>query len=596
MNKKLSSSIFCIILSISIIFISITAYATEENISVLRNETDTNDTITETLKQIMQKSSSNEVIPVTVELKDTIELEQIESLAMINANVTLEQISTMEETSMELDEFENEYFQKEIKKLYDKISFERNILLEDHYSNLNNHFLNDANLDKYKCDSVGIYTPFIRKIELSKDLITLISKRNDIYSIDYAGDDEGYDFASINDTYAIIRGNVCIDNGYTGSGIRVGLVESGHPIFSVMGSDSANITKTNSGTDKEHATKTSGIIKKMAPSCSIYTRASTGLNNAISNCEWLIKNKNVNVINISYGQASGGNYNSYSRDMDQLVKNTRVTIVAASGNGTSSTQYINSLGLAANVITVGAVKSSGTNQAASGAYTFENYSLYKENNPVINKPDICAPGCVKIYSYGESMGTSFSAPHITGTVVQMMSRNSGLTDKPQTLKAAIMASASYNAGTSMSYVNNTKASDKEGAGVVDAGYCYKVARNGRRTHFDASSSSTTFSHNVYCDYINKPFRVACAWEAISNSSNTNITDYDMSIYKDGTLLKTSNAYAHSSSFPNSNYEIIELSPSIISEYGAGYYQVKITRYGNFNGSGQVRIGLAWEQR
>ena len=82
----------------------------------------------------------------------------------------------------------------------------------------------------------------------------------------------------------------------------------------------------------------------------------------------MINTYNVHVINISYGAASSGVYNSYSREMDILIKNTGVPIVVASGNGTSSSQYINYLGLGANVITVGAVTSSGTNQAASNAY------------------------------------------------------------------------------------------------------------------------------------------------------------------------------------------------------------------------------------
>lgn len=46
----------------------------------------------------------------------------------------------------------------------------------------------------------------------------------------------------------------------------------------------------------------------------------------------------------------------------------------------------------------------------------------------------------------------------------MIDRNSGMSDKPQILKAAVMASCYFNARTG--FTNNI--SNKEGAGVVDA--------------------------------------------------------------------------------------------------------------------------------
>ena len=70
----------------------------------------------------------------------------------------------------------------------------------------------------------------------------------------------------------------------------------------------------------------------------------------------------------------------------------------------------------------------------------------------------------------------------------------------------------------------------------------------------------------------------------------------MRVYKDGALVASSVAFANSYTSGRSNYEIIELSTSILSTYGAGYYKVEITKCGPFYGSGSVRIGLAWEQR
>lgn len=313
----------------------------------------------------------------------------------------------------------------------------------------------------------------------------------------------------------------------------------------------------------------------------------------------MISSHNVHVINLSCGKGNVNVYDRYSREINTLVRNNKVTIVVAAGN---NGQTLNPLALAPNAIAVGAVISSGTNQAADGAYTLWDSSSYRESKSIVNKPDVCAPGYLEIFGY-EDIGTSFAAPHVTGTVVQMMSRNVGLTNKPETLKAILMASASFNAGTSMSYVTGTRASNKEGAGVIDAGFCYQVASNGRRTHFDATSSPATFSHDIYCDTTTVPFRVACTWEVIMTDGEASyadevevfIPDFDMYIYKNGTFVTSSTADTYSTTNPTSNYEIIELSTSKLAELGAGYYQVQIVRNDNNNG-GSFRVGLAWEQR
>lgn len=163
--------------------------------------------------------------------------------------------------------------------------------------------------------------------------------------------------------------------------------------------------------------------------------------------------------------------------------------------------------------------------------------------------------------------------------------------------AALMASATFNGGTDMTYVPRTIGSDREGAGVVDSKFCYYVARNGRRTHFDATSSSTTFTANVYCDYKDRPFRIAITWYVNSNTETqtTLKTDYELSIYKKGVYVRSSTAFANSFSVPNTNYELISIPESVLQLYGAGYYEVRVYRFGDFNGPTPNRIGVAWEQ-
>lgn len=554
-------------------------------------------TMTDLLRDYLSTAKEDERIPVTIELVDDIDMEKVEQRAYVRAQLSSTELAIMNADTSSLSEAMNEAHQKIVMELQDRIAIEKHAILSEHYGNKNAAFISSAGLSKEEYGSVGILTSFIREVWLTPAQIRKLAANPEVVCIDYVGGGEWMDFASIDDTYHIVNGNVCVEKGYVSSGVRVGLIESGHPKLGAMGSDSGHIIKTNSGDDTDHATATSGIIRKFAPLCTIYSRTASSGSEVLDACTKLINSYNVKVINISYGYLkSSGTYNIYSREMDQLVKGNGVSIVVASGNGSPSNDYINALGLSPNVITVGSVHSTGRNPGAAGAFTQTDYSLYREDLGTINKPDVCAPGNVSIYSYSDCQDTSFAAAHVTGTVVQMIYRNGSMTNQPQTLKAALMASASYNAGSSMSYVTGTSASNQEGAGVIDAGFCHQVARNGSWAHADLSSASTSFTYDVYCEKTTVPFRIACAWEALSANGATNITDYDMRIYKDGTLVTSSVSYASSSGNPKANYEIIELGMTTLAKYGAGYYQVQIKQAGDFYGTGTVRIGLAWEQR
>lgn len=59
--------------------------------------------------------------------------------------------------------------------------------------------------------------------------------------LDYFENETATNCAAVSDTMAIIGGNVAVNNGYRGSGIKVGIVENGNPNTSIMGTDAANI-------------------------------------------------------------------------------------------------------------------------------------------------------------------------------------------------------------------------------------------------------------------------------------------------------------------------------------------------------------------
>lgn len=571
----------------------------------------------EALCERLTQAADEDIMQVTIELKDNINLNDVELKAVSRAKISSTEMAVLSTDTLSLTDMENESVQLAALKVYDRISQERNSILKEYYKVKNEDFISSTCIKDAEIGSVGLFIPFIRDVSLTKAEILEIAARPEVCRIDIAEElnpcsfdedeylDSTLDCQDVNDTYKIVGGDAFINAGYTGSGIRVGQIEWYHPDKSKMGSDGNNIKLINDEISVGyHPTMVSGIIKKFAPSCSIYSYALDAdptEGDVISACEKVINDYNVHVINLSIGNCSG-EYTETSRQIDNIIRNNDVVIVAGAGNAATDLtgQYIqsskiSSLAMAGNVIAVGSVGTKGTNPDASDAFTLSDYSCYEETSP-INKPDIVAPGYVRIYSL-QNYGTSFAAPHVTGTVVQMMARNAAFVKQPQKVKAALLASATRNCGTSMSYIEGTIGSNYEGAGVLDAEFCYRLSKAGRATHFDATSSSDTFTHNVYCDYTTKPFRIACTWEvaAADSGSALNVSDYNLMVYKNGTPVAWSFAPSGSGSKLGTNNEIIEIPTSDLKAFGGGYYEVEIYRVGSFKGSGTVRIGLAWEQ-
>lgn len=575
------------------------------------------------LREHLAQAAEDDVIRVTIELMDDIDLDNVELKAISRAEISMAEKAYLNAEALSLTDTENRSIQSAALKVYDKISKERNAILEEYYSAKNEAFISSTCLKDAEIGGVGLFTPFIQDVSLTKGEILNVAANPEVcriyiveeHHLGYFDHDDysnrSWDYPSIDDTYKIVGGDAFINAGYTGSGIRVGLVELYHPNLSKMGSDGKNITLVNSGNTGSHPTMTSGIIKKFAPSCSIYSYAlgdTTTEKEALDACDYLIKNYSVDVINVSLGYRDG-TYTEYARRMDLTIRNTRVPIVVAAGNAKTQDSgggeeeiekvildgRINVLGIAGNAITVGNVITDGIDPDAPGAFKLAEDSCYKETSP-INKPDICAPGYVRIYSY-KDCGTSFAAPHVTGTVVQMMARNAAFVSQPQKVKAALLASATRNCGESMSDLSFDNGSDKVGAGVLDSEFCYRLSRAGRAAHFDATSSSDTFTQDVYCDYTTKPFRIACTWEIAADKTGDalNVSDYDLRVFKNGVQVATSLSSVSPTSTKGTNSEIIEIKTDTLKKYGGGYYEVQISRYGSFYGTGTVRIGLAWEQ-
>ena len=562
------------------------------------------DTISSQLMSVMEQKSSDSSakIPVQIQLKDTVDYVSVEKQAMYIYNISEQEIAYVE---LDASVFAAENYSVDanvitpfavkqnsdfnIDATLDKAQIEvkyeeyRQIRIDkicDEVADINQSFLQKYNI---QAESVSLSLPDINLAYLTAEEIENISKDNSVERIDIVDIYETYSCGySLSSADSCIRSNTSRNNGYDGTGVKIGVVEHGWANRNLIGSKLTNVGGPTTGTD-DHATFVAGEIHTLVPGANIYLIKSAS-NTTVADLDALERLMTVNkvqVINMSLGFNSYGQYNDASRRLDRLVRQNKVTVVVAAGNNNT---YVSGYGVANNVITVGSVNHRGYTTASSSTYTFSSFSDYAEASGVINKPDVCAPGeNLNLYGYTGWSGTSMATPLITGIVAQMIDRNSGMSDKPQILKAAVMASCYFNARTG--FTNNI--SNKEGAGVVDANFTYRVAQNGRRWHFDFTpSSASSQTHSIYADYTSKAFRISIAWEGEIVNNTNKLTDYDLYIYKGNTLVASSTGVR--------NNEVIIIPASKIAQYGAGYYTAKIVRYGTAKTSSD-RVGLAWEQ-
>ena len=566
------------IFNVIMVFVLVFTLSSQNAIALTNISRDTN-TISGELKTRMEELSSDnsKKVPVQIFLKDTLNYQEIEKKAMNSANITKAEILAFEN---------DEIMTKAVADKYELYRCNRIDLISGHMKAYNKEFLNDY---KLSAESVSMSLPEINLIYLTGEEIEELSKDTRVEIIDYleiyVTETNGY---SISSADQCIRTNTSRNNGYNGSGITVGVVEHGWANRNLVGTNLTNVGGPTTGTDDteddQHATFVSGEIDTVVPGASIRLRKSA-TNTTVGDLdavESLMTVDKVHVINMSLGFDNNGAYNDASRRLDRLIRQNKVTVVVSAGNNYGE---VSGYGVAPNAITVGAVDHWGDTTATSNTYTFATFSDFNEASGVVNKPDVCAPGVwLDIYSFSGWDGTSMSAPLVTAAVAQMIDRNSGLSNKPQVLKSALMASCYYNAGTDF---NSRNISDEEGAGVIDGNFTYRVAKNGRRTHFNFSSSSASSqSYSIYADYSTKDFRVAIAWESESSSTNTSLTDYDLYIYKDGNYVASSSGVE--------NYEVVVIPASVIAEFGAGYYTATVERFGSANTSSDM-VGIVWEQ-
>jgi serine protease AprX len=252
--------------------------------------------------------------------------------------------------------------------------------------------------------------------------------------------------------------------GYDGSGIKVGIVDTGvdplHPDLSDQIGEMIDVTGEGSPDRSGHGTHVAGIVagkgvasegqyRGVAPGVQLFAAkvlrsdGSGVMSDTIAGLEWAIQQR-VDVINLSLGAPPPGDgSDALSEACDAAVLKGFVICVAV-GNDGPGEGTVGSPGCARHVITVGA----STRQDSVAPFSSRGPTLDGRN-----KPDVLLPGegivaCRAGNTYaGEALGemytrlsgSSMAAPHASGVAALLLQARPSLT--PQGVKRALVDTA-----------------------------------------------------------------------------------------------------------------------------------------------------------
>lgn len=325
---------------------------------------------------------------------------------------------------------------------------------------------------------------------------------------------------------------------YTGRNVNVGIVESGAvPRISSFTSDYSgrNITiKSGSSGVNDHADHVTMIAvgnNGIARGSNIFLSNSTG--GAEEYLNWMIEN-NVNIVNTSFGykdEAASGTYTSEAKRIDQMIRNSFITMVGSAGNSnTSPTLRVTGPKTAYNYITVGNSGTTTTTRVAGSCYV-------EQSGYGASKPNLMAPGTVTTNAYGgvSKSGTSFASPQVAGCLALLMEEFPFLIAYPELCLSVVTSSASpmsstYNTFSGDNYYDQSGLHNQIGSGLLNYEKMREAmnnyvsitrARNSAIEDLDDNGETLEFTASK-----NQRVRASLAWLANGTDEN-NFTDYDL---------------------------------------------------------------------
>jgi serine protease AprX len=285
----------------------------------------------------------------------------------------------------------------------------------------------------------------------------------------------------------LIRVPMVWDAGLRGSGIKIGIVDTGidpnHPDFEGRIAGMTSFVGGDGADDNGHGSHVAGIAagsgaasdgkyRGVASEATLYAakvldaRGGGSMSGVMAGIEWAV-NQGVHVINLSLGSdgACDGT-DALSTMCDQAVQQHGIVVCAAAGNAGPSASTVGSPGCARWVITVGAVDD---NDAIA------NFSSRGPTSDGRVKPDVVFPGVgivaaqasgtalgrVVATGYVELSGTSMATPHAAGSVALLLQAKPAMT--PNQTKWALLTTA----------VNLQQSPNAQGSGRADVFAAYQ---------------------------------------------------------------------------------------------------------------------------
>ena len=575
------------------------------------------ETIDKELQTILQDSASNEKIPVDIWLYETSTQQDREqaiyskigmnkaSITATKGNVSAKDVDTYIATERSLYAAERTEQYADLKRIYASVES----LQETRKTNTRLFY--------------SQYAPMI-SAELTRAEIKTLAYNSCVQSIEYSPNtmlenESNFSFTTIGADYT----RDTLD--YTGSGIKIGLLEAGGlPDKDLPYFDEDKIfydPNVNQQTVDYHAEQVAAIMvaqsktindityKGIVPDAQLYATYANTTDELRSRTEWLLS-QGVHVINMSAG-ADVENSNTYGSDekwFDHIAFNHSVHFVKSAGNNNSN---ITSPGMAYNILTVGAINDNDSTEYEDDSRYYQQYgnitrgSSYIEAEGLTNKPDLVAPGVDITDATGTKTGTSIAAPHVTAVVAQLCQRKPELKLLQDAVKAILTASVShsdirYNTMDGDAMRNQVNDNYNQcGAGVVNARSACSTIINSRYASgsFAANSGDgTQVKYTFEVTNTNRNVRVALSWLKCSvfaegedhesgDLTTGTLADLNLYIYdSEGKVVYQSKDVESNKRYVNT--EIVEFKPT-----RTGTHRIYVRQSTQSNK--RVYYGVAW---
>jgi hypothetical protein len=427
-------------------------------------------------------------------------------------------------------------------------------------------------------------------VNVSKSAALLLAERSDIDMMYEPNKNQNY-LATAKPTQ---KADVVDGWGFDGTGIDVGILESGRVIFDNpdLNAGTTRVPADNS-VSHDHATNVGGIVASqnatnqgIAQGVDLFSANATSYDDddLAAAMDWAASTQDVDVINNSWGGCDGTGLNDHARHLDYIVRYLRSTVVAATGNNNCGNHIVGNPARGYNLISVG-------NYEDSGSLTWtgdimRSTSSYVNPDTGVEKPEVSASG-TSITSTGPSgppwnsttmSGTSQASPMVSGEAALIMDVNSAFEIRPELVKAIIMASALHNID------GDSRLSDKDGAGGVDMRAAVVLAQDMPWDFRNVySTADLPYSLSYYIP-AGETVRAVIAWDSNPNSSYTTDplnADIDLTVYD------PSNNFVTTSLTVSNPYEIVQFTAST-----SGTYKFTIDESG-FDGTHEYIAFAAW---